>query len=310
MPTSTNVVSKQVAASSSGLSNSSSKTLLADNQEQISKSTTVSGKHHLKRSLDHLEQSHTTVGHPLNKNLKQQHIRHHYCANKNVQHCLMHSQSSHCLNEHHPVCHHLTTVADESSSSSSQSTRSTEELNRWSSTKHHYQFAPCPSLKHQFNAGHLNSHLSNSLHLHPGYLNASSSECSTDDSYSADSPMLMHLHHKNCLHHHHSSFNSNLNNPTSNDDLICACCEHRTHRIKSGVIPSTYLYEFEQPGKQSSHYAGSSTNYSNQDISNLYDYHSTQLEDMFNSGKCSGGLIIHFCLFLFYFFYFFLLFLL
>ena len=257
---------KQVTASSSGLSNSSSKTLLADNQENNLHKTTTSTNYYKQnlKNLDNLNQQHadnlTTRSSNLSS-LKNRH-RHHYCTNKNI-HCLMHSQSTHCLNEqqHHQLCHQIT---DESSSSSSQSTRSNEELN-WSNSngKHIYhQFIPSCPIKQQQQFNHL-------IVQQPNYLNASSSECSTDESYSTDSPMMHHLHHHK---------NSCLN------DLVCACCEkhceHRTHshRIKStsssaGLFPTTTTNKYLE------------SHCTNQEISNLYDYHSLHLEDMFNAGK-------------------------
>lgn len=272
--------SKQVTASSSGLSNSSSKTLLATNSKE---KTTTSNKQDSK-NLEHLKEQSSIKNsnfYPLNKTSSTlTRHRHHYCSNKNI-HCLMHSQSSHCLNEHSICHHHHIANTDESSSSSSQSTKSTEELN-WS--KHNHQFNTCPSIGLKLTNHLTSSHFSHSLRpLSLNYLNASSSECSTDESCSADSPMLMHhnSHHKNCLQLHSNNFK------TINNDLCvkCACCEHRTqNRIKSGVNPNqTYL--FEAPGKQ--HFSSNkniTSNY-NQEISNLYDYHSLQLEDMFNAGK-------------------------
>lgn len=286
-------------ASSSGLSNSSSKTLLAEHP------ATTSEK---RKRIDHSEPAICSfASKPVDR-----HAHHsHHCSNKHYSH----SQSTHCLNEqqHSMICHQFTHT-DESSSSSSQSTRSTEDLH-WA--KHH-QFKPCSSIGPRLSShlsGHLNSHLSAADHHsllhqanHRQYLlnaAASSSECSTDESYSADSPMLLHLHGKSFLAHHQPSAGfSVLANPPANeedDDLICACCcEHRTHSHRSGALPTgdhltgkagAYLFE-PLAGKQ--HGAGGNYNNNQEAISNLYDYHSLHLTDMFNAGK----LIIYCLLFL------------
>lgn len=278
-------------ASSSGLSNSSSKTLLAEHPEGVKN---VGDKR--KAAAEHPDRVSNLYS--INKNAADRHAtahHSHHCSNKSI-HC-SHSTSTHCLNaeqEHSLICHQFA-HSDESSSSSSQSTRSTEDLN-WSSK--HQAFRPCPSIGLRLNS-HLNSHLNGHHAMHPTnsrqyLLNAvSSSECSTDESCSVDSPMLLHLHHhsKNFLAHQTSGFSALANPEEDDDDLVCACCcEHRTHLHRSGAIPSgkAGAYLFEPGGKQhqqQSHGAGGNYNNNQEAISNLYDYHSLHLTDMFNAGK-------------------------
>lgn len=278
---------RQKDVSSSGLSlSSSSKTLLGDkDQEKEFK------KH--KQSLEHLDHGNFKSSNycSLNRNVK--HRQRTCCLNKqnaNDNYCLMYSQSSNCLNEH---CHHQH-HEESSSSSSSQSTRSTEDLN-WSSTVNKHRFAGCAQSigLNKFNLNSHQAHQNSHSLYHSNYLNTiiSSSECSTDDSCSVDSPMRHNPHksaHSLHLHHHHQPHSNSFNslNAVSDNNLVCACCEqHQTnsHLFKSGQIPnsSAYLndlnaYAFE-PGKQN-------YNYSNQKASNLFDYPSLQIEDMINSG--------------------------